>query len=750
MKRKTPKVSEESEPVVKMAADSDSSDDIDVLRNRIKQLEKSEKSLKKKIDVLTQEHAVFHQLLDNIPDSLFIKDLDSKFILVNKTWARNRNVDDINKIIGKTDFEFLSKEKARETFEDEQRIIASGVPIIGKIEKIIRPDGRTRWIHLSKVPIKNRNGKVIATCGISRDITELKQTEDTLEKERNLLRTIIDNLPDSIYVKDTKSRFVLNSKAHIQLCQASSQQELLGKTDLDVFKKDFASRYFSDEQIVLQTGRSLIDREEPSRKADGSLIWLSTTKVAIRDAGGNIVGLVGISRDITERKQFEEALQKANDELEIRVEERTSDLKTANEQLQTHINQLRFLNTSAYELARLIHMSELVPAILHSFVSRFQHAEAALSVHIEGKFRCVAATDGLDNFADTESCEKLLAPFLGSAVSKIVFVKDRLSDEFLRNYSLQGAEGLPVYLAIPMFTGDNCGAVIQIFTTPDFIGYFEYEQFLLSTLAAQAAACLANAVHYREAQERARLQGELDSARSIQQRFTPREQPDIPRVQVKGVYYPAFEIGGDYLDYFKTETGEWVIAIADVCGKGIPAALFMAMLRSVFRVEARNAGSARDLLCRVNESMKDTLMEKNFVTALCLMIDKDSSYMTYARAGHPMLMKLSSSSAEPQNVQTSGVAMGLLFSEDFAKIIEEKTIPLNRGDRFLIYTDGLTDATDPDRNMYGLKRLVTLLSSDHDSTPEQLISIIMNDIKEFTQESPYHDDLTILCMQVTG
>ena len=750
MKRKTPKVSLQSESVAKRTAESDSSEDIEVLRNRIRQLEQSEKRLKKKNDALMQEHAVFHQLLDNIPDSLFIKDQDSRFILVNKTWARNRNVDDVSKVIGKTDFDFLSEEKARETYDDEQRIMASGVPLIGKIEKIIRPDGRTRWIHLSKVPIKNRRGKIIGTCGISRDITDIKETEDTLEKERNLLRTIIDNMPDSIYVKDTKSRFVLNSKAHIQLCRASSQAELLGKTDLDVFKKDFASRYFSDEQVVLQTGRPLIGREEPSRNADGSIIWLSTTKVAIRDSGGKIVGLVGISRDITERKQFEEALQKANDELEIRVEERTRDLKTVNEQLQTHINQLRFLNTSAYELARLIHMSELVQAIMHSFISRFQRAEAALSVRMEGKFRCVAATDGLDNQADTESCEKLLAPFLESTVSKIVFIKDRLTNEYLNRFSLQGASGLPVYLAIPMFTGDNCGAVIQIFTTADFIEYFEYEQFLLSTLAAQAAACLVNAEHYREAQERARLQGELDSARSIQQRFTPCEQPDIPRVQVKGVYYPAFEIGGDYLDYFKTETGEWVIAIADVCGKGIPAALFMAMLRSVFRVEARNAGSARDLLCRVNESMRDTLGEKNFVTALCLMIDKDSSCMTYARAGHPMLMKLSSSSTGPQNIKTSGVAMGLLFGDDFAGIIEEKTIPLNPGDRFLIYTDGLTDATDPDKNMYSFNRLITLLSSDHDSTPEQLISIIMKDIKDFTQGSPYHDDLTILCMQVTG
>jgi phosphoserine phosphatase RsbU/P len=221
-------------------------------------------------------------------------------------------------------------------------------------------------------------------------------------------------------------------------------------------------------------------------------------------------------------------------------------------------------------------------------------------------------------------------------------------------------------------------------------------------------------------------------------------------VLVKGVYYPAYEIGGDYLDYFQTGNGDWVIAIADVCGKGIPAALFMTMLRSVFRVEARNAHTARDLLIRVNESMRDTLEEKNFVTALCLMIDKNSSSMTYARAGHPKLIKLSSSLTEPENIHTSGLALGLLFGDEFAKRMEEITIPLIHGDRFLIYTDGLTEATDPEKNNYGIKRLTKLLADDQDSNPEQLISVIMDDIKDFTCESPYHDDLTILCMQVTG
>jgi sigma-B regulation protein RsbU (phosphoserine phosphatase) len=132
---------------------------------------------------------------------------------------------------------------------------------------------------------------------------------------------------------------------------------------------------------------------------------------------------------------------------------------------------------------------------------------------------------------------------------------------------------------------------------------YPQERTVLATLAAHTAICLSNALHYQELGEKSRLDGELDAARSIQSRFTPNFRPQIPHVNLKGVYYPAYEVGGDYLDYFQTEDGQWVIVIADVCGKGIPAALLMTMLRSTFRVEARKETSAKRLLCAVNQVM---------------------------------------------------------------------------------------------------------------------------------------------------
>lgn len=147
------------------------------------------------------------------------------------------------------------------------------------------------------------------------DITNRKQTEKALARESNLLRTLIDNLPDYIYVKDTESRFLLNNKAHLHVLKTGSQEEILGKTDFDIFPSELAEKYYADEQAVIQSGEALVDREETTITPTGEKQWLSTTKVPLRDDQDNVIGLVGMSRDITMRKEAESKLQKTAAEL---------------------------------------------------------------------------------------------------------------------------------------------------------------------------------------------------------------------------------------------------------------------------------------------------------------------------------------------------------------------------------------------------------------------------------------------------
>lgn len=138
---------------------------------------------------------------------------------------------------------------------------------------------------------------------------ERKQAEAALAAERNLLRTVIDNLPDFIYAKDAEGRYILTNLASVRQMGTAVPDEVLGKTDFDCFPPELAAQYQSDDQIVLRSGRPLINRQEPFTKRDGTPGWVLTSKVPLQNAQGGVVGLVGIGRDITKRKRAEEAEQ---------------------------------------------------------------------------------------------------------------------------------------------------------------------------------------------------------------------------------------------------------------------------------------------------------------------------------------------------------------------------------------------------------------------------------------------------------
>jgi PAS domain S-box-containing protein/putative nucleotidyltransferase with HDIG domain len=263
----------------------------------------------------TIEEYLLNTLLENVPDYIYFKDIESRFIRTSRAHAKVFGLDDPKDAVGKTDFDFFTEEHARQAYEDEQEIIRTGQPI-SKEEKETWSDRPPTWGLMLKMPLRDKDGKIIGTFGISKDITARKQVEEKLEQEHNLLRSLIDNIPDYIYVKDTQSRFITANPALVRLMGVSTPEDLLGKTDFDFFPHELAAKYYTNEQAFFKSGQALVEYEEPTiDTTTGKQRWVYTTKVPLRDSNGEIFGLIGIGREITERKRTEDALIEHANEL---------------------------------------------------------------------------------------------------------------------------------------------------------------------------------------------------------------------------------------------------------------------------------------------------------------------------------------------------------------------------------------------------------------------------------------------------
>ena len=195
----------------------------------------------------------------------------------------------------------------------KSELVENGYEVTDYFEHLGK-DGK--WIFITAVVIKDSKGKVIGALETLEDITEIKRVEEALASERNLLKTVIDNIPDKIYAKDTEGRFIICNHAVAKRMGKSEPDEIIGKSDFDFIEQELAAQFHADEQAIIKSGEPLINHEEPLDHLEGGRRWNSATKVPLRDNQGNIIGIVGIGRDITERKQAEQERDRMIKELQ--------------------------------------------------------------------------------------------------------------------------------------------------------------------------------------------------------------------------------------------------------------------------------------------------------------------------------------------------------------------------------------------------------------------------------------------------
>jgi diguanylate cyclase (GGDEF)-like protein/PAS domain S-box-containing protein len=285
-------------------------------------------------EILRRERQFLRLVIDTSPNMIFVKDRDGRFLLANKALAAAYGVG-VDAVEGQTNAYFHANREELEAFlRDDREVIDSRRGKLIVAEPVTFADGTVHWFSMTKTPLIDEDGQCTKVLGIGSEISELKQAQAELARSQDLLASIIDNTPAVIFVKDTAGRYLLVNQRYSALHHVSND-ELRGRTDFDLFPPEVATAV-RDADREVQDGGSAREFEEAIPMDDGVHTMLAL-KFPLRDASGAVYAVCGVATDITERKRSEAALQELYQNLELRVAERTEELRATEERLREAI-----------------------------------------------------------------------------------------------------------------------------------------------------------------------------------------------------------------------------------------------------------------------------------------------------------------------------------------------------------------------------------------------------------------------------
>ena len=283
-----------------------------------------------------QARDTLQAIADSFSLSMLIKDRDGRRVFANRGYLKLFGVD-LADILHKTDFDLHSVEQAREFSGEDAQVLRTGQEIRA-IAEMPMAEGESRWIERLKRPLRDDEGNVVGVQVIFWDSTDRHAIQMAHDLERDLLHSLMNNIPDSIYFKDAESRFLRISRSMLDKFELEKTEDAIGKTDADIFTEEHAHQAREDELEIMRTGHPLVARVERETWPDREDTWASSTKMPLRNSQGEIVGTFGISRDVTELKRMQDELQEARDAASSANNAKSDFLANVSHEIRTPMN----------------------------------------------------------------------------------------------------------------------------------------------------------------------------------------------------------------------------------------------------------------------------------------------------------------------------------------------------------------------------------------------------------------------------
>jgi phosphoserine phosphatase RsbU/P len=303
-------------------------------------------------------------------------------------------------------------------------------------------------------------------------------------------------------------------------------------------------------------------------------------------------------------------------------------------------------------------------------------------------------------------------------------------------------------ICLPVATHERQLGVLIVVNKTIGGGFTDEDKSALETLVRFAAVSIENANLMKEQLERQKLEQELVVARQVQQALLPSNAEAFEHASIAATYLPAGQVGGDYYDIIRLSPHEFVIIVGDVSNKGMPAALMMTAVRSVFRMEAGKNVEIDQMITDLNAFLCDQVLktENMFISLAYAFFNLRMMICTYVNAGHLAPMHFHKKTGEITNWKTGGTVLGQF--PNFA--YKSESVPLELGDRIFFYTDGITECENSEGQMYMRERLNKFVVTNAAREPEEFIELLTQEVEDFKGDSnkPQSDDITTLLVEI--